>query len=44
MRLGAHAARVLAAGALDLRARIPDGVGKAIGRLRGRLPGGGDSS
>ncbi len=41
LRLGAHLARVLGAGALDLRSRIPDGLGRAIERSRNRLPGGG---
>ncbi|MGH2993794.1 MAG: hypothetical protein ACRDL1_09690 [Solirubrobacterales bacterium] len=41
VRLGAHLVRVLGAGALDLRSRIPDGVGRAIERSRERLPGGG---
>jgi hypothetical protein len=41
VRLGAHLTRVLAAGALDLRARIPDRLGRAIDRTRDRLPGGG---
>ena len=41
VRLGAHLARVLGAGALDLRSRIPDGLGRAIKRSRERLPGGG---
>jgi predicted acylesterase/phospholipase RssA len=41
VRLGAHLARVLGAGALDLRSRIPDGLGRAIERSRERLPGGG---
>jgi hypothetical protein len=40
VRLGAHLARVLAAGAIDLRARIPDGLGRALERTRERLPGG----
>lgn len=40
VRLGLHGARVLGAGALDLRSRIPDGVGNAISDVRGRLPGG----
>jgi hypothetical protein len=34
LRLGAHLARVLGAGALDLRSRIPDGVGRMIERSR----------
>jgi hypothetical protein len=38
VRLGAHGVRVLGAGALDLRSRIPDGVGEAIRRARERLP------
>ena len=42
VRLGAHAARVLGSGALDLRSRIPDGLGKAIDNARERLPGGKD--
>jgi predicted acylesterase/phospholipase RssA len=42
VRLGAHMARVLGAGALDLRSRIPDGLGRAIQRARERLPGGAD--
>jgi hypothetical protein len=37
--LGAHLARVLSAGVLDLRSRIPDGLGRAIERARQRLPG-----
>ena len=41
VRLGAHAARVLGAGVLDLRSRIPDSLGRAIDRARERLPGGG---
>jgi predicted acylesterase/phospholipase RssA len=41
VRLGAHAARVLGAGAVDLRSRIPDAVGRAIQGARERLPGGG---
>lgn len=41
VRLGAHLVRVLGAGALDLRSRIPDGLGRAIERSRERLPGGG---
>jgi predicted acylesterase/phospholipase RssA len=41
VRLGAHMARVLGAGAFDLRSRIPDGLGRAIQRARERLPGGG---
>jgi hypothetical protein len=40
LRLGAHLARVLGAGALDLRSRIPDPLGRAIERARDRLPGG----
>jgi predicted acylesterase/phospholipase RssA len=40
VRLGAHLARVLGAGALDLRSRIPDRVGRSIERSRERLPGG----
>jgi predicted acylesterase/phospholipase RssA len=40
VRLGAHLARVLGAGAVDLRARIPDGLGRALERTRERLPGG----
>ncbi len=40
VRLGLHAARVLGAGALDLRSRIPDGLGNAIRDARKRLPGG----
>ncbi len=39
VRLGAHLARVLGAGAVDLRSRIPDGLGKAIERARDRIPG-----
>jgi predicted acylesterase/phospholipase RssA len=42
VRLGAHAARVLGSGALDLRSRIPDALGKAIDDSRERLPGGKD--
>jgi hypothetical protein len=34
VRLGAHAARVLGSGALDVRARIRDGLGRAIERAR----------
>jgi hypothetical protein len=41
VRLGVHLARVLGAGALDLRSRIPDRLGRAIERGRERLPGGG---
>jgi predicted acylesterase/phospholipase RssA len=41
VRLGAHLARVLGAGALDLRSRIPDRLGRAIQRSRERLRGGG---
>jgi hypothetical protein len=37
VRLGGHLTRVLAAGALDLRSRIPDGLGKAIERARERV-------
>jgi predicted acylesterase/phospholipase RssA len=37
VRLGIHLARVLGAGALDLRSRIPDGLGRAIERSRRRL-------
>lgn len=44
VRLGAHLARVLGAGALDLRSRIPDGLGRAIKRSRERLPGGGQGA
>ena len=39
VRLGAHLARVLGAGALDLRSRIPDPLGRAIDAARERLPG-----
>lgn len=39
VRLGAHLARVLGAGALDLRSRIPDPLGRAIEGARERLPG-----
>ena len=39
VRLGAHLFRVLGAGALDLRSRIPDSVGRAIERARERVPG-----
>jgi predicted acylesterase/phospholipase RssA len=42
VRLGAHAVRVLGAGALDLRSRIPDALGRTIERTRRRLPGGGN--
>jgi hypothetical protein len=42
LRFGAHLARVLGAGAIDLRSRIPDGLGRAIERSRNRLPGGGE--
>ena len=42
VRLGAHAARTLGSGALDLRSRIPDGLGKAIDNARERIPGGKD--
>ena len=41
VRLGAHTARVLGAGALDIRSRIPDGLGRVIDRTREALPGGG---
>jgi hypothetical protein len=41
VRLGAHLARVLCAGVFDLRARIPDALGRAIERTRERLPGAG---
>ena len=41
VRLGLHATRVLASGALDLRSRIPDSVGRAISRSRERAPGAG---
>jgi len=41
VRLGAHTARVLGAGALDIRSRIPDGLGRVIDRRRGLLPGSG---
>jgi hypothetical protein len=37
VRLGGHAVRVLGSGALDLRSRIPDGLGKAIDGVRSRL-------
>ena len=40
VRLGAHAARVLGSGAIDLRSRLPDGVGRALRGARDRLPGG----
>jgi predicted acylesterase/phospholipase RssA len=40
VRLGAHLARVLGAGALDLRSRIPDAFGRAIERSREQLRGG----
>jgi hypothetical protein len=40
VRLAAHAARVLTAGAIDLRSRVPDGLGRAIESVRERLPGG----
>jgi hypothetical protein len=36
VRLAAHLVRVLGAGALDLRSRIPDGLGRVIERSRGR--------
>jgi hypothetical protein len=39
VRLAAHGARVLGAGALDLRSRIPDGLGRAIEATRSRLRG-----
>jgi hypothetical protein len=42
VRLGAHLARVLGSGAIDLRSRIPDGLGRAIENARGRMPGGRD--
>ena len=37
VRLGAHAARVLGAGAIDLRSRIPDALGRAFQRVRDRV-------
>jgi hypothetical protein len=40
VRLAAHGARVLTAGAIDLRSRVPDGLGRAIESVRERLPGG----
>jgi hypothetical protein len=40
VRLGAHLARVLAVGAVDLRSRIPDRLGRAIDRARDSLPSG----
>lgn len=42
VRLAAHLARVLGSGALDLRSRIPDGLGRAIERARKRVPSGRD--
>ena len=39
VRLAAHGARVLGAGAIDLRSRIPDGLGRAIEAGRSRLRG-----
>ena len=39
VRLAAHATRVLAAGAIDLRTRIPDVLGRALRRTRDRLRG-----
>ena len=41
VRLAAHGARVLGAGAIDLRSRIPDGLGRAIEAGRSRLRRGG---
>ncbi len=38
VRLGFHAVRVLAAGALDVRSRIPDPLGRAISRAREHVP------
>jgi predicted acylesterase/phospholipase RssA len=38
VRLGLHAARVLGSGAIDLRSRIPDPLGRAIRGARRRLP------
>jgi hypothetical protein len=40
VRLAAHLARVLGAGALDLRSRIPDSIGRALKRTREWSPGG----
>jgi hypothetical protein len=37
-RLAAHGARVLVSGAVDLRSRLPDGLGRAIRSARDRLP------
>ena len=37
IRLGAHAARVLGAGAIDLRSRIPDALGRTFKRVRDRV-------
>jgi predicted acylesterase/phospholipase RssA len=37
VRLGAHAARVLGVGAIDLRSRIPDALGRAFRRVRDRV-------
>ena len=37
VRLAAHGARVLGAGALDVRSRIPDALGRAIKKSRARL-------
>ena len=39
VRFGAHLFRVLGAGALDLRSRIPDSVGRTIDKARERVPG-----
>ena len=39
VRLGAHLFRVLGSGAVELRSRIPDSVGRAIEGARDRLPG-----
>ena len=38
VRLGLHATRVLASGALDVRSRIPDSIGRALARARERAP------
>ena len=37
VRLGAHLARVLGSGALDLRSRVPDSLGRAIESARERI-------
>jgi len=38
VRLGLHATRVLAAGAVDLRSKIPDSIGRALARIGDRAP------